>query len=289
MRHDVHRPGAINPADYDWVCFQYYGASDLGAILAMRVERERFAAHRAQTHGEFSKHEHGGICHICGQGNIVYANVFYHRPTNSYIVTGEDCAAKMDLAVNGNPDAFRKAISNALEAIAGKKKAKAILEAAGLLRCWDIYTAENRDGYAWEEVTITDIVGKLIRYGSISEKQQNFLRNLLVKIDNRAEVEAKKKAEADAAAPCPSGRVWITGVILTTKEAPGYTRWSGTVTKMLVRDDSGFKVYGTLPDNGGWIIERGKTRIRFSADVTPSPDDPKFGFFKRPTKAEVLG
>jgi hypothetical protein len=67
--------------------------------------------------------------------------------------------------------------------------------------------------------------------------------------------------------------------------------------KMLVRDDSGFKVWGSIPskmfdlatENG--VEPHGNSfkgkRVSFTAALQPSEDDPKFGFFKRPTKPEV--
>ena len=51
---------------------------------------------------------------------------------------------------------------------------------------------------------------------------------------------------------------------------------------MLVKDDLGFKVLGSVPAK----LAKAKGRsVSFSATVQPSEDDEKFGFFKRPTKA----
>jgi hypothetical protein len=54
---------------------------------------------------------------------------------------------------------------------------------------------------------------------------------------------------------------------------------------MLVKDDRGFRVYGTVP--GDIIGVANGDRVRFDAAVEPSKDDPKFGFYKRPTKATI--
>jgi hypothetical protein len=53
---------------------------------------------------------------------------------------------------------------------------------------------------------------------------------------------------------------------------------------MLVKDDTGFKVWCTVPGNGA--PERGD-RVTFFVNLEPSQDDPKFGFGKRPTKFQV--
>ena len=92
----------------------------------------------------------------------------------------------------------------------------------------------------------------------------------------------KEKEEAiyEAAEPVPTGRVAITGTVLGTKAQE--TRF-GTVFRMLVQDDRGFKVYGSIP--ASLPNPKGRT-VTFMAAVEPSDDDPKFGFFKRPTKAE---
>ena len=62
---------------------------------------------------------------------------------------------------------------------------------------------------------------------------------------------------------------------------------------MLVRDDRGFKLWGTVPASLGYseLGEHSLTkgdRISFTATLEQSNDDPKFGFFKRPTKAELI-
>ena len=94
--------------------------------------------------------------------------------------------------------------------------------------------------------------------------------------------EAKRQAQIDAAEPCPTGRVAITGEVLSTKwQDSAY----GRSLKMLVKDDRGFKVWGSVPSSMN--PNRGD-RITFMAAVQPSQDDEKFGFFKRPTKAMFL-
>ena len=95
----------------------------------------------------------------------------------------------------------------------------------------------------------------------------------------RAVEEAKRQAVLEAAEPCPTGKVEISGIVLTTKWQESMY---GSTLKMLVQDDRGFKVWGSVPSK----LENVKGRsVSFSATVQPSEDDEKFGFFKRPTKA----
>lgn len=187
-RTDAHRPSAIVPADYTYVTHRYFGpdAMDVNPHGA-RIVRE----HMDRTGGKYSGHEHGGSCHICG-AHALYTAVFHHVPSNTYIVTGLDCADKMDMDC-GDGEAFRKTVRAAIEALAGKRKAQAVLANAGLSKAWEVYTGPYSDRF--EETTITDIVGKLVKYGSISDKQMAFVGKLVDKINNRVAIKAARAAE----------------------------------------------------------------------------------------------
>lgn len=315
MRTDTHRPSAINPTEYEFVAFDYLGGSDLGAIMSVKEARERFREHMGKTGGTYAKHENSGSCHICGAGAL-YICRWYHALTNTYIMTGEDCARKLDMSV-GSMNAFRRAVADAREAQAGKRKAIAILADLNLMQAWEIFTAEpvkhaencaliigHQDGeegstrersfygvkcscgvsdtrMMYEETTITDIVSKLVRYGSISEKASAFVAKLLNNIERRPIIAAQRKAEADAAGPVPTGRVELTGTVLGMKEVdnPGarFSRYaSGTITKLLIKLENGSKVFGPRFAN----LEKGDT-VKFIATIEASKDDAKFGFYKR--------
>lgn len=304
-RTDVHRPTEINPEDYEFVCVQYLWQTsepDLGEVFYNKSEREVFNAHREKTGGKFANIEHGGTCYCCG-ALARYVARYYHEKTNSYIDLGERCSLKLD---NGETEAFRtirRAITNAREAIAGKNKARLILEDAGLPKAWSFYEA-NRYPEAREERIVVDIVGKIVRYGSASENSLKLIEKLLHYIENKEQIEAEKKAKRDAekaaAAPCPSGRVKVTGTILTVKvRAHDF----GCDLKVLVKDESGFTVWGNLPKDLNslieWVEDRNseenyprlrvkEPKVEFVATITPSKDDTKFGFFKRPSKAKTI-
>ncbi|MGH7192355.1 MAG: hypothetical protein ACREJM_02340 [Candidatus Saccharimonadales bacterium] len=301
VRTDIHRPAAINPAEYDFIAVVYHGGSDLDTVLANNDARRQIRDHMKRTGGEYSAHEHGGNCHICG-ACAMYVATFYHAPSNTYITTGEDCAAKLHMGADFRH--MRRSIANAREALAGKRKANVILSDAGLDAAWAVYEAEppaNANMVTGEanpakgvpayreELIVKDMVGKLVKYGSISEKQTNFLRKLVGDIANRANLEAKRAnleakraAEKAAAADCPTGRVEITGTVIKKEY---YDSAYGETLKMVVKDDSGFLVFGSVPSS--IRPERGD-RVKFTATVTPSDRDPKFGFCKRPSKASIL-
>ncbi len=183
---------------------------------------------------------------------------------------------------NMDASRFRKQVKAAIEAQAGKAKAQAVLVEEGLPECWIIYS-ENQVGRQAD--IICDIVGKLVRYGSISDAQVGLLRRLLGQIANAGQVAAQRADEVEAAAPLPqfAGRVRIQGKVLATKVVDSQY---GSTIKMLIQHANGWKVWGTMPaslDSGckGAVVS-------FEARVEASQDDVKFGFFSRPTKAVLV-
>lgn len=276
VRTDIHRPSAIVPNEYEFITMNYIGPSE--EWMDFKWERKALRDHMAATGGTEATHDHGGTCGTCG-ATAFYVGHFYHAKTNTYLTVGHECAGKFGL---GDPAAFknfRKAVAARRKAAKGKGKASKILIDAGLSAAWDIYAAEDRSGYKYEEATIMDIVGKLVRYGSVTDKALNYVRVLLNKIPARAEMEAKRAAETAAAAPVPvtDAKIKIAGEVLTVKAQE--TRY-GVVTKMLIKTDAGWKIWGTVP-SAMPHPERGD-RVSLEATVVPSKDDPKFGFYSRP-------
>lgn len=134
----------------------------------------------------------------------------------------------------------------------------------------------------FEYRTIIDIVGKLVKYGSVSEKQMWFLSKLLKDHDTKNEREAKYAAEKAKAADCPTGRQTVEVTVIKTE-------WKesefGSSLKMLVKADAGFMLWGSVP-SAQHDVKKGD-RLKLTATITPSEKDAKFGFFKRPIAAAV--
>jgi hypothetical protein len=314
----------INSSEYEYVSMEHINVGGSGDIMGdcayLQACRDTIRAHMARTGGTYSNHDHGGNCHVCG-ASAIYTVLFYHAPTNTYVRTGMDCADKMGYG-GANFNAFKRAITNALEARAGKRKAQAVLLAVGLDACWQIYldggapfhpeAGVTRNVYGnferngqvvpdeeqeifWaacrehdrthrEELTVRDIVGNLVKYSNLTQPQEGYLRKLLACIAERPAREAARKAEQEAAANCPTGRMMVEGVILTVRDQESDF---GTVTKILVKHDTGYKVWGTRPSGDlGWA--KVGDRVSFKATVTPSGKDPKFGFYSRPTNGTMI-
>lgn len=285
QRTDIHRPSAINPSEYQYVgCEVVQGANngDLSALFFMAEERKRITDHMAKTGGNYSRHDHGGNCMVCGSVNAIYTILFYHSPTNSYVRMGQDCAAKCEVGYDDKGvNVFRTSCKEALELIAGKRKAEAILTNAGLTEAWALYLNENAPR-EYEENTIINIVMGLIKYGSISQAQEDFVKKLLAEIPLREEKMKKRAEEKEKALPVPVGKIVIKGEIL---KIANYETMYGITAKMTVKNEAGWIVFGTVPSKIN--CQRGD-KIEFLATVEASKNDEKFGFFKRPTKAVIV-
>ena len=280
-RIDTHRPSAIEPSEYAFVSFHSHRADDVWESIS---EQQAFRSHMISTGAKFSTHSHGGSCHVCGAHAYTVAR-FHHAPTNTYVEVGEICAEKLHSGEALNFRSFRAKAKAGMEAAAGKAKAVRFLKDAGVTCAYDIWLQKDYDNWEWEEATIFDIVSKLVRYGSISDKQVAFISKLMKKIDDRAEIAAQRAAEAEAAAPipCDGERIHVRGEVITTK----YVETNfGEILKMLVRHADGWKVWGSVPASIDPL--RGDI-VTFDAKVNVSKDDEKFGFFSRPTKAKILG
>jgi len=107
----------------------------------------------------------------------------------------------------------------------------------------------------------------------------------LRELDRLEETRREVERTADARpVPVTVERILITGVVVkvAVQENDFYCR-----DVMTVEDDRGFRLWGSVPSSLD-IEDIKNKRITFTAKVTQSDRDPKFGFFKRPTKAEMI-
>lgn len=303
-RTDIHRPSAIIPEDYVFICaFSFSEAALMPGVLD--AERKILEQSMAHTGGDFSTHEHGGSCHVCGAWMKDYA-VFYHAETNSYIRTGFDCAQKLDF---NDPDLFRRFKDRRLaaeKAKAGKLKAEGLIEEMGLdlevalslFKPGDFGGIASNLNETYKEVwnfeqhfwTAVDMVRNLVKYGSFSDKQWAYFAKCLDTVKkapdelaNKAEREAQRMAEKEAnCKPAPEGRLVVKGKVISTKVQEGQY---GYEHKMLVESVDGWRVYLTVPSAIG-NVEKG-WEVEFTATIKPSNDDKFFAFGSRPSKASI--
>lgn len=160
---------------------------------------------------------------------------------------------------------------------------------------WDELPEQTRSVIHVSRSRSFDVKGKAYCYLRITKCPEDISRAIenkvmgdLYELQKIAEEKSEaERAERDAAhesgADVEEGRVVITGEVLAFKwQSSEY----GDTLKMLVQDDRGFRVWGSVPKSLD-DAER-NSRVSFTATVQKSNRDSKFGFFKRPSKAEVL-
>jgi len=307
-RTDCHSPSNIIPENYEFVVVRTREDDENGfGGEAVKM----FNNHRLRTGGVFSDHNHGGNCHVCGAWMIDYA-IFYHQPTNKYIQTGLDCAAKIE---HGHEDDFRRmAVLRRAHAkkLAAQTKACDYLDQHGLLNFVEtLYTDGNVGGKIinhdqinpWNQFLgietgdlpqneieylgrqfwiITNMIDSLIKYGW-SDKQLDFAKKIVDDLKDVPTTVQKKLEQRSNTPDCPEGKVKVVGTIITIKTVEGFY---GHEYKMLVESEEGWKVWVTQPSSIG--DSKVGDKCEFSCTLTRSDKDSKFGFGKRPTKAKII-
>lgn len=295
-RTDIHRPSAaeFDPEDYD--CFDVFDLHPDARQGQARISAVRILQDRGYTSGGV----YGmGQCSHCG-AQLRYTALMTHEPTKTYLWVGEQCLTnRFESTTKAQFQQLRKAA--ALDRAAQRRKAAFLRlcdEHSALV--WATYahnigvagqageTWAEVNGKGWAVTTLDSIARKVRQYGEMSPRQLDLTVKLVDELVTAEAETARKAAELAAqppAQPVPAGKAVVEGEIVST-------RWQdnpygpGGCVKMLVLVDAGWKVWGTKPaalDDAGV-----GDRVRFTATVSPSDDDPSFGFFKRPTKAEML-
>lgn len=301
-RKDIHRPSAIIPGDYDFVCAFSFSEVAL-APGVLDAERATLDRHMALTGGQRSTHEHGGACHVCGAWMIDYA-IFYHAPTNSYIETGFDCAEKMDFHDTNLFKSVRDRRIAATQAKAGKLKAEGMIEAMGLSldTARLVFQADSFahiandeliekyrsiNGFSPTVIAACDIIRALVKWGAISDKQWTYLASCFSRVENAAtELANREAAAAEKEAngkPAPEGKLVVQGKIISAKVQENQY---GVEYKMLVEHADGWRVWVTVPAALGdvekdWVVE-------FTATLKQSQNDKFFAYGSRPSKASII-
>ena len=224
-----------------------------------------------------SRYLQRGTCDHCGAH--VHYGALYRSDENEVAVVGNICASrKLNMTAHEYADAkLRSLVKRARTKLVADRKIAALLP-------------NRREALDHDHYIVRDIRSKFRKYHSISVKQWALVKK--IKRED-AEREARFAEERAKCKPIPAavldGRTRITGEIVSTK-------WQdnafGGAYKMLVKDDRGFKVWGTVPRSIDDDVYEGRRdektlRVEFDAKIEASRDDETFGFFSRPTKAAV--
>ena len=212
-----------------------------------------------------------------------FGNGMYTLREHNYIPTNYGFNEKDSYIRNLSRD-FDKAITKAKEYVGDSDK----LEVGNKfdLEKW----GEAEKPYRWEapELTPEEIAKREAEAKAKAEKKA-------IADAEWAEIKRQEQEVYDKADPVPvtDDRIKFTGVIQKTYFTNN--QWGGS-TRMFFLDDRGFRLNGTAIKET-YIDEDGDedrrfvdddVKVSFVAKVTPSDDDPKFGFVKRPNNVEVL-
>jgi hypothetical protein len=265
-------PSNVDPSEFVLLGYTYSG-ENYGYMKAYSGERDRLA-HLFEVEGitwaDVRRHENHG-CASCG-ARYAHGAVLLRRSDKVAIAIGQDCAGNL-FQCESKADALRLVAERANKAEA-TRKAKAAFIAAH---------PEIDDLLALDHYIATDMRCYFNRKGILSEKQVALLRKLHADVAEKAAKLAEKLASGIVA---PTGRVVISGEVLSTKWVESNY---GSALKMRVRDDRGFTCWGSVPklDDGQYSDLVGK-KITFKATMEHDNTDPTHGWFRRPTNGKLV-
>lgn len=273
-----------------------YTESDLFVALMERVENPHYG------------------CQICGQahGNR-YWYYFQHIPTGDVIRVGSQCAIMVGLGSREELEDRRAherremAIERGHHLFGHAARRQALGVATDAVMDWQakydikpfnatgsklmVYTSEAQT--PWIIKFAADVLNRFNREGHLSDKQWKILCEFVERsakdearekqAESREEQWARENAEAEEIPT--EGRVRITGTVIKIEEEEDPYNYGATKRVMTVKDERGFRVKGTVPSSI-WNVEKSDT-VTFDARCKQSKPNPKFGYFSRPTKAEI--
>ena len=286
MREDEHRPSLLDPAEYDFICAFYQGDSS----WMMRGYQDEMEVYEQTLQGEHAEIFMGNwlfksTCDHCGAA-FNHGVLFRHLPSDELIHVGHICAAN----TVGLPDKAAKARKKA------ERLAKDLKEQDDRFQAGAEWRSQNVDMIAWLDAQgenahsfIVSMRESISKWGRLTERQTNAVANWRAGAERRKAREIENEKRLETAPPLVEGRRSIEGVVISTKWKD--TQY-GSVLKMLVEEDDGNRVFGTVPQSIHMAFslseDIARLRVRLVGTVTRSDKDEHFGFFGKPTNAEVL-
>lgn len=143
---------------------------------------------------------------------------------------------------------------------------------------------ERLEGLSYNNRFASSLFSYLDSRGELTDRQFESVLGLFEKDD-------EFKAERENSIPVPEGKETITGVVAHVKYVDNPFSYSGgRIPKIVVKDNRGFKVYGTAPkalleDDREELVGK---EVTFVATLNQSDDDESFGFYSRPSKAKFI-
>lgn len=274
QRDDAHRPSVINPGDYE---YQHVGVNRKDKI----------------------KGGPAGTCHHCGKA-IVWEVVWKHLPSDNLVTFGETCTEILGMSndrIQHEMVLLKRQVENERqqeknEQYKQEKKEKFAAEHPDIVKFLDSIDEDEEQFYF-----IVDMKRSLDNWGSLTDNQAAAVQRTMEA--RKAYMQRKYEEALNEVEPedeVEPGRYVIEGTVISHKwQDNSYT--GGRDHKMLVKMDDGNKVWGSVPRSvSDYCYHNDENenrdlkglRVRFTATVSPSDRDSHFGFYKRPSSAEVI-
>ena len=271
MHRDLHSPGSFDPAAYTYVGVLYQGPDPFEGSDPEVFEALEKSLYQGNWKVKLS-------CDHCG-AHFHYGAAFHHI-NGDVIAVGHICAN----------DAFGCNSRHHYEITRLKALVQALRErnkVAGLAGKFLEEHSGLQEALGTDHHISKDLSAKLIKYGSLSEKQVALAFKLVEQATHQEARDAERTAKHAVAPDWTPERADVTGTVLSTRCDQGPY---GAVLKMLMELTDGRRCWGTVPSailglNGGSLVGRS---ISFTATFESSADDKKFAFYKRPTKAREV-
>jgi hypothetical protein len=277
-RSDIHRPGAIIPADYScWGFFDFGGANEPPWGTEILSSPAVHAAGYARSGDDIK-----GNCHVCG-ARFRFGALFQHTPTGKFIIFGHDCASKYEMLAD---------FAAAEETREMHRRANApAIQAAKRARDYERYLDRNpglREALACGHRITNDLAEKLRQYRSLSPAQIALAHKLHSELFCPA-----RPTEANV--PAPVGRQTVRGIVVSCKT---YDSDFGVTLKMTVKVTTAagtWLCWGTVPESlrdachaaahGPGHIKGAE--VEFTATLKKGREA-HFAIFSRPTNGSLI-
>lgn len=172
---------------------------------------------------------------------------------------------------------FSQANKLSLDLYRAQKRASAALARLERIEAKNVTIAAHPELFSFleENRVKNDFCNSLLsfveRFGNLTEKQLAAGYKFMEKAN-------EPKPEEIPAKDAPTGKVQGIFTVLSVKYYDN--QWGGSLKMLLQHKDDGYKVFCTVPSSIN-AIERGE-EINLQVTLTPSDDDPKFAYGKRP-------
>jgi len=205
-------------------------------------------------------------CTHCGT-HLKHGSVYRHT-SGELVVIGPTCVDRLQFDSCDEIQALH--IANRLRLA----RLRSLMKRSWRWKIVGDFLMENED----KNHIIGDMLNKLNKYLRISRKQISFARKLVRDEAGRESRKAEREAKLVNTPDWQDGRFEIEGEVLSCK-------WKdsdfGGGYKLLIELEDSRRCWGSAPQK--WIDAGEPKTIRIKAGFTPSRDDKKFAFYKRPT------